>query len=94
MRSILQVQNMKTQDHFDKLIDDVFDNKPIFDASPKIKDVFIGDDHLFDESDEQEIKDISNNIINNTHTNKVLFEDLPEPKLVVQNKSIKKCLTK
>ena len=78
MRSILQVQNMKRQDHFDKLIDDIFDNNG----------------HLFDKSDEQETKDIPNNIINNTHTNEVLFEDLPEPKLVVQNKSIKKCLTK
>ena len=94
MRSILQLQNMKRQDHFDKLIDDVFDNKPIFDANPKIEDVFIGDDHLFDESDEQETKYISNNIINNTHTNEVLFEDLPEPKLVVQNKISKKMSNK
>ena len=85
---------MKRQDHFDKLIDDIFDNKPIFDASPKIKDVFIGDDHLFDKSDEQETKDIPNSIINNTHTNEVLFEDLPEPKLVVQNKISKKMSNK
>ena len=83
MRLILQLQNKKKQDNFDELIDDIFYNKPIFDASSKIEDVFIDDDYLFDESDEQETKDISNDIINNTDTNKVLFEDLPEPKFVV-----------
>ena len=71
-----------------KLIDDIFDNEPIFDVSPKIEDIFIDDDYLFDESDEQETKDISNNIINDTDTNEVLFEDMPEPKFVVQDKSI------
>ena len=55
-----------------------------------IEDIFIDDDYLFDESDEQEAKDISNDIIYNTDTNEVLFEDLSEPKFVVQNKSIKK----
>ena len=84
----------KKHDHFDRLIYDIFDNKPILDASPKIEDIFINDDCLFDESDEQETKDISNDIINNTNTNEVLLEDLPEPKFVVQDKSIKKCLTK
>ena len=84
----------KKQDHLDELIDDIFDNKPIFDVSPKIEDIFIDDDYLFDESDEQGTKDISNDIINNTDTNEVLFEGLREPKFVVQDKSIKKCLTK
>ena len=93
MRLILQLQNKKTRP-FDKLIDDIFDNKPIFEASPKIEDIFIDDDHLFDDSDEQETKDISNDIINNTGTNEVLFEDLPEPKFVVQDKSIKKMSNK
>ena len=46
----------KEQDHFDELIDDSFENKPIFDASPKIEDIFIDDDYLFDQSDEQEPK--------------------------------------
>ena len=54
----------------------------------------IDDDYLFDESDEQETKDISNDLINNTDTNEILFEDLPEAKFVVLDKSIKKCLTK
>ena len=91
MRSILQLQNKKKQDHFDELIDDIFDDKPIFDAGPKMEDIakwkkwniFIDDDHLFDESDTQETKDISNDIINNTDTNEVLFEDLPVLKFVV-----------
>ena len=47
-----------------------------------IEDIFIDDDYLFDESDEQEAKDISNDIINNIDTNEVLFEDLSEPKLL------------
>ena len=39
----------KKQDHFDELIDDIFDNKPIFDAGPKIEDIFINDDYIFGE---------------------------------------------
>ena len=45
---------------------------------------------MFDDSDEQQANGISNGIINNTDTNEVLSEDLPEPKFVVQDKSIKK----
>ena len=88
MRSILELQNKKNRSILKKLINDIFDNEPIFDVSPKIEDIFIDGDYLFDESDEQETKDISNNIINNTDTNEVLFEDMPEPKFVVQDKSI------
>ena len=90
VRLILQLQNNNKKNHFDELIDNIFDSKPIFDASPKVEDIFINDDYLFDESDEQETKDIPNDIINNTDTNEVLFGDLPEPKFVVQDKSIKK----
>ena len=94
MRSTLQLQNKKKHYHFDKLIYDIFDNKPIIDASPKIEDIFINNDYLFDETDEQETKDISNDIINNSDTNEVLFEDLSEPKFVVQDKSITKMSNK
>ena len=51
MRLILQLQNKKKQDHFDELIDDIFYNKPIFDSSSKIEDIFIDADCLFNESD-------------------------------------------
>ena len=94
MRSILELQNKKNRSILKKLIDDIFDNEPIFDVSPKIEDIFIDDDYLFDESDEEVTKDISNDIINNNDTNEVLFEDLPEPKFVAQDKGIKKMSNK
>ena len=52
--------------------------------------IIIDDDYLFNEFNEQEAKDISSDIINNIDTNEVLFEDLPELKFNVQDKSIKK----
>ena len=51
--------------------------------------IIIDDDYLFNEFNEQEAKDISSDIINNIDTNEVLFEDLPELKFNVQDKSIK-----
>ena len=47
---------------------------------------------MFDSLDEQEIKDISNDVTNDIDIdhNEVPFEDLPKPEFVVKNKSIEK----
>ena len=47
---------------------------------------------MFDSLDEQEIKDISNDVTNDIDIdqNEVLFDDLPKPEFVVRDKSIEK----
>ena len=47
---------------------------------------------MFDSLDEQEVKDISNDVTNDIDIdyNEVPFEDLPKPEFVVKNKSIEK----
>ena len=47
---------------------------------------------MFDSLDEQEVKDISNDVTNNIDIdlNETLFDDLPKPEFVVKDKSIEK----
>ena len=41
------------------------DEKPqVIDDDLKMRDIFINDDYLFDSSDEQEVKDISSDMLN------------------------------
>ena len=74
-------------------MDDIFDNEPIFDVSPKIEDIFIDDDYLFDESDEQETKDISNNIIIPTLM-RYCLKICQNQNLLFRTRAYKKCLPK
>ena len=47
---------------------------------------------MFDSLDEQEVKDISNDVTNDIDIdlNESLFDDLPKPEFVVKDKSIEK----
>ena len=81
----------KRQENIIDLFDYLEDDKSqVTDDGPKTEDIFIDDDYLFDSLDEQEIKDISNDVTNDIDIdqNEVLFEELPKPEFAVKDKSI------
>ena len=65
------------------------DKSQVIDDGTKTEDIFIDDDYLFDSFHEQEIKDISNDVTNDTDIdqNEVLFR---KPEFVVKGKSLEK----